>query len=142
MTAFNKNYEGVGGHCMNLTACDDKADPNTAADCARKIVASKAVASLNDTTAVGSKDVATIFTDANFPRVDISPSTDDLASPNAYMIGGGGVGTTFMMAPPLIQAGDKKLYMIGVDTPTIEILPKVMEPMFKGYGGEFVGCRK
>ena len=142
VVAFNKNYEGVGGHCIQLTACDDKADPNTATDSARQFINSDIVATINDTTSFGSKDVATLYTNANFPRVDISPGTDDLASPNAYMIGGGGVGTTFMMAPPLIQAGDKKLYMIGVDTPTIEVIPKVMDPMIKSYGAEFVGLSK
>jgi branched-chain amino acid transport system substrate-binding protein len=142
VTAFNKNYKGIGGHCISLTTCDDKADPNTAVDCARKFVDSKVVATLNDTTSFGTKDVATIFENAKLPRVDISPNTDDLKSPVAYSIGGGGVGTTFMMAPPLLQKGDKKLYMIGVDTPTIELLPVVMKPMIESYGGQHVGLSK
>jgi ABC-type branched-subunit amino acid transport system substrate-binding protein len=142
VVAFNKNYKGVGGHCINLTVCDDKADPNTAAACARKFVDSKIVATINDTSSFGSKDVATIFADAKLARVDISPNTDDLQSPVAYSIGGGGVGTTFMMAPPLLQTGHKKLYMIGVDSPTIELLPKVMDGMIKSYGAEFVGLSK
>src|SRR6266511_3903617 len=37
VTAFNKRG-GVGGHCLKLTTCDDGADPNQAADCARKMV--------------------------------------------------------------------------------------------------------
>jgi branched-chain amino acid transport system substrate-binding protein len=142
VVAFNKNYGGVGGHCIALTVCDDKADPNTAADCARQFVNSDIVATINDTSSFGSKDVATILQNAKLSRVDISPSTDDLSATNAYMIGGGGVGTTFMMAPPLLQTGHKKLYMIGVDSPTIEILPKVMDPMIKSYGAEFVGLSK
>ena len=127
VTAFNKNYKGVGGHCMNLTACDDKADPNTAADCARKLVDSKVVATLNDTTSFGSKDVSDILQAAGIPRVGVSPGTDELADANSYVIGAGGVGTTFMMAPPLLQTGHKKLYMIGVDAPTIEADPAADE---------------
>ena len=142
VTAFNKNYDGVGGHCINLTVCDDKADPNAATACARKFVDSNIVATINDTSSFGTKDVATIFADGKLARVDISPNTDDLASPVAYAIGGGGVGTTFMMAPPLLKSGHKKLYMVGVDSPTIELLPKVMEPMIKSYGAEFVGLSK
>ena len=47
-----------------------------------------------------------------------------------------------MMAPPLLQTGHKKLYMIGVDSPTIEAIPKVMDGMIKSYGAEFVGLSK
>jgi branched-chain amino acid transport system substrate-binding protein len=143
VVAFNKKYSGVGGHCLNLTACDDKADVNQAADCARQLVAnSKIVATVNDTTSFGTGDVAKIFADAGLPRVGISPGIEDLSSPVAYTIGAGGVGTTFMMAPPLLQKGDKKLYMIGVDTPTIGQIPALMDTMIKSYGGQFVGLSK
>ncbi len=145
VTAFNKNYKGVGGHCLRLTTCDEENDPNKAEQCARTIVGdSKIVATLNDTIVAGgnTKAVAQIFSGGGLPRVDSSPNTDDLSAPNVYAIGGGGVGTTFMMAPPLLQTGHKKLYMVGVDTPTIEILPRVMEPMIKSYGAQFVGLSK
>jgi branched-chain amino acid transport system substrate-binding protein len=144
VTAFNKNYSGVGDHCMNLTTCDEENQPNKAEDCARTLVGSKVVATLNDTIVAGgnTKAVAEIFKNGGLPRVGSSPNTDDLSAPNVYAIGGGGVGTTFMMAPPLLQSGHKKLYMIGVDTPTIEILPKVMEGMLKAYGAEWVGLSK
>ncbi|MEX1006665.1 MAG: ABC transporter substrate-binding protein [Acidimicrobiia bacterium] len=145
VTAFNKKYEGVGGHCLNLTTCDEENDQNKAEECARSLVGdSKIVATLNDTIVAGgnTKAVAEIFTNGGLPRVDSSPNTDDLASANVYAIGGGGVGTTFMMAPPLLQTKHKKLYMIGVDTPTIALLPPIMEPMLKSYGAEWVGLSK
>ena len=144
VAAFNKNYKGVGGHCMNLTTCDEQNQPNKAEDCARSLVDSDVVATLNDTIVAGgnTKAVAEIFKNGGLPRVGSSPNTDDLTAENGYAIGGGGVGTTFMMAPPLLQTGHKKLYLIGVDTPTIEILPKVMEPMLKSYGAELVGLSK
>ena len=145
VTAFNKNYQGVGGHCLELTACDEENDANKAEECARNIVDdSSIVALLNDTivAAGNTKAVAEIFKNGGVPRVDSSPNTDDLVVDNVYAIGGGGVGTTFMMAPPLLQAGAKKLYMIGVDTPTIEILPTVMEGMLESYGAEWVGLSK
>jgi ABC-type branched-subunit amino acid transport system substrate-binding protein len=143
VAAFNKNYSGVGGHCLTLVTCDEEADPNKAEECARQFAGdSKMVATLNDTTVGGDGKVEPIFEAAGLPRVDISPNTHDLASPVAYAIGGGGVGTTFMMAPPLLQTGHKKLYMIGVDTPTIELIPKIMDPMIKSYGAQFVGLSK
>ena len=68
--AFN-GRGGVGGRCMELMSCDDQADPNIAADCARSIVESDAVASVNDTTTFGDAAVAEIFTAANLSLIHI-----------------------------------------------------------------------
>jgi ABC-type branched-subunit amino acid transport system substrate-binding protein len=139
---FNKKYNGIGGHCFDLTVCDVKDDPNTAADCARQVAASDAVATLNDTTPFGAADVVEILKNAGIPRVDVSPGTDELADPNSYAIGAGGAGTTFMMVPPLTRNGFKKIYMIGVDTPTIDALKGIMGTMAKAYGAEIIGLSK
>ena len=139
---FNKKYGGVGGHCFDVTVCDVKADPNTAADCAREVAASDAVATLNDTTPFGAADVVTILKNAGIPRLGVSPGTDELRDSNSYAIGAGGAGTTFMMVPPLGQAGFKKIYMIGVDTPTIDTLFSIMKPMAAANGAELVGLSK
>jgi branched-chain amino acid transport system substrate-binding protein len=141
VAAFNKRG-GVGGHCLKLLACDDGADPNQAADCARKMVDSKVVATINDTTSFGNQGVIDILTAAGIPRFEVSPGTEDLTAPLSYAIGAGGVGTTFMMAPPLLKTGHKKLYMIGVDAPTIGTLPPLMKPMVASYGAEILGLSK
>jgi ABC-type branched-subunit amino acid transport system substrate-binding protein len=139
---FNKKYNGIGGHCFDLTVCDVKDDPNTAADCARQVAASDAVATLNDTTPFGAAQVVSILKAAGIPRVDVSPGTDELADPNSYAIGAGGAGTTFMMVPPLTRNGYKKIYMIGVDVPTIDALKQIMGTMAKAYGAEIIGLSK
>ena len=141
VAAFNKRG-GVGGHCLKLTTCDDHADPNTAADCARQMASSKVVATLNDTTSFGNQGVIDILTKANIPRFEVSPGLEDLSAPLSYAIGAGGVGTTFMMAPPLLKTGHKKIYIIGVDAPTIGVFPSLMTPMAKSYGGAIVGLSK
>ena len=141
VTAFNKRG-GVGGSCMKVTICDDGADPNQAADCARKFADSKIVATINDTTSFGNQGVIDILTAAGLPRFEVSPGTEDLKAPLSYAIGAGGVGTTFMMAPPLLKTGHKKLYTIGVDAPTIATLPVLMGDMARSYGAEFVGLSK
>ena len=146
MTAFNKNYEGVGGHCINLTVCDEQGRPERGRPIAPGQVRrqQRGRHAQRHDRRPAPKDVATIFTNGRSRRAStVSPNTDDLdVAEMSYAIGGGGVGTTFMMAPPLLKTGHKKLYMIGVDTPTIELLPKVMEPMLKSYGAEFVGLSK
>jgi ABC-type branched-subunit amino acid transport system substrate-binding protein len=140
---FNQKYNGIGGHCMNVTICDTGSDPNQAMDCARDFVDSDIVTTLNDTIAFGNVEVAEILSSAAFPRVDSSPNTDDLKTENVWAIGGGGVGTTFMMAPPLMRDGAKKIYGIAVDTPAIDALGALIEPIVESYdGGEWLGFSK
>jgi ABC-type branched-subunit amino acid transport system substrate-binding protein len=141
VTAFNKRG-GVGGRCMKLVACDDGADPNQAADCARQMADSDVVATINDTTAYGNQGVIDILQAAGIPRFEVSPNTEDLTSPNSYAIGAGGAGTTFMMAPPLLKTDHKKIYIIGVDAPAIGTFPALMKPMADSYGAEIVGLSK
>ena len=141
VAAFNKRG-GVGGHCLKLTTCDDGADPNKAADCARKMVDSKVVATINDTTANGGQGVIDILSAAGIPRFEVSPATEDLKSPLSYAIGAGGAGTTFMMPVPLFKTGHKKVYLIGVDVPAIGTFPALLKPMADSYGAQIVGLSK
>ena len=140
--AFNSKYNGVGGHCVAITICDPGVDPNKTADCARQVAESDAVATLNDTDAGGPALAIDILEPAGVPRIDISPATEELSSPISYVIGAGGVGTTFMMVPPLTKAGFKKIYLIGVDLPAIDALKSIMGTMAKAYGAEIVGLSK
>ncbi len=137
VTAFN-GRGGVGGRCMDLMICDDKADPNVAADCSRSIVDSESVASLNDTTSTADKAVQEIFTAANYPRVGQSPGTPDFGAPNSYNLGGGGLGTTFQMIPPLLDAGKKKIAAIHVDLPAFQGALPLLKMIVEAGGGELV----
>ena len=65
--AFNKKYNGIGGHCYEVDVCDVEFDPNIAADCARKLADSDAVATLNDTTPQGAPEVVEILKTAGCP---------------------------------------------------------------------------
>lgn len=135
--AFN-GRGGVGGRCMELMSCDDQADPNIAADCARSIVESDAVASVNDTTTFGDAAVAEIFTAANYPRVGQSAGTPDLSAPNSYNIGGGSLGTVFQMIPPLLEAGKTKLAAIHVDAAAFQGAIGLIEAIAGAGGAELV----
>ncbi len=135
--AFNKRG-GIGGHCGDVMSCDEKADPNLEVDCARKLVAAGVVATLNDTTSVNPGPTSEVFAAAGVPRVGISPGIPELSSPVSYMIGAGGVGTTFMMVPACTRNGHKKLAAITVDSPQIGALIAALGPMLKAYGAEIV----
>lgn len=135
--AFN-GRGGVGGHCMELTTCDDQADPNREADCARQIESAGVLATLNDTTSFNPQAVIDVFEPAGLPRFQISPSVQELASSVSYPIGAGGTGTTFMMVPTCTRQGFTKIAAIHVDTPTIGPLFEALKPMLGAYGAELV----
>src|SRR3954452_16241469 len=135
--AFNKRG-GIGGHCMDLTTCDSKADPNKEADCARQFVDKGIVAPLNDTTAFNPTAVKELFEPAGISRVAIGPSIQELSSKVSYPIGAGGTGTTFMMVPGCTRNGHKKIAAIHFDTPQMAPLFAALGPMLKAYGPEMV----
>jgi branched-chain amino acid transport system substrate-binding protein len=139
--AFNARG-GVGGHCMELTTCDDKANPNQEVDCARQFVDKGIVATLNDTTPFNPQGVIDLFLAAGLPRVAVSPQSQDLGSaaiPISFFLGAGGAGTTLMMVPPCVSHGYKKIGMINVDSPGIAGLIGLMQTELKAYGATLVG---
>lgn len=129
---------GVGGRCLELEPCNDGGDPNQATDCARQVVDSAAVASVNDTSSAGDAAVAEIYTAAAFPRIGQSPGTPDLNAPNSFNLSGGGLGTTFMMIPPLIEAGHTEIAAIHVDLPAFQGAIALIEGIIDANGGELV----
>jgi ABC-type branched-subunit amino acid transport system substrate-binding protein len=73
---------------------------------------------------------------AGLPRIGLAPGTQELSASNAYPIGGGSSGTTIMMLPTLARAEDTEIAMIHVDTPQVQALPAVVQPMLDAYGAE------
>lgn len=133
--AFNERG-GVGGHCMELNACDTQLDPNGEVDCARKLVDDGVVATINDTTAANPDGIVEVTGEAGLPRIGVSPAAQELASPVAFPLSGGSSGTTFMMFSALARQDITKIAMIHVDTPQVQALPGFAAPMLEAYGAE------
>lgn len=133
--AFN-GRGGIGGHCMQLTTCDTGLDPNGELECARRFVDDGLVATVHDTTAANPTGVIETTEPAGLPRIGISPGSEEMGASNSFPIGAGGVGTTMMMPAQLARAGHEKIAMIHVDTPPIQALRGVLQPMFDAYGAE------
>ena len=135
VAAFN-GRGGIGGHCIELTTCDTGLDPNGELECARDFVNDGVVATVHDTTAANPTGVIETTEPAGLPRVGVAPGSEELNAANSYPIGGGSIGTTFMMLPPLARAGNTKIAMIHVDTPAIQALSGILQPMLDAYDAE------
>jgi branched-chain amino acid transport system substrate-binding protein len=130
--AFN-NRGGVGGHCIELSICDSKGDPNKEVDCARQAVNSGVVATLSDQTPFNTQGVKEVMEAAGIPRIGAAPGTADLNSKVIFAFDAGGAGSTFMQVPGCTRNGNTKLAAVHVDTPTIGPLFAALGPMLKAY---------
>jgi branched-chain amino acid transport system substrate-binding protein len=135
VVAFNERG-GVGGHCMELTTCDTELDPNGEVECARRFVDDGIVATVHDTTAANPTGVIEATLPAGLPRIGVAPGSEELSAANAFPVGGGGVGTTFMMFSALARAGHTEIALIHVDTPQVQALAGLLEPLLGAYGAE------
>lgn len=131
---------GVGGHCMQIEACDDGSDPAQAQACARQFERDGVHVTINDTPADPGGQAAAILEQAGIPRLNVNAQVSDLRSPVAYPVGGGSVGTVVLMVPPLTRAGISDIYAIfpGV-AGAADGLTALMGDMLAAYGAELVG---
>jgi ABC-type branched-subunit amino acid transport system substrate-binding protein len=134
--------DGVGGHCIELTTCDDEFNPNKEVECAQSMVDDESiVATINDTTSINPQGYVDVTLAADLATFGVSPGQQQMAEAvtNSFPFTGGGSGTTFMMLPPCAREGFTKIGMINVDSPSIDLLIGALGGMLAGYGVEFVG---
>lgn len=135
--AFN-GRGGASGHCIEVTTCDDGADPNAALECVRSQDAAGVNVTINDTTAVAAADVSAGYAAAGIPRFAISPGQDDYADENSYPFDGGGLGTAFMMPQALLGQGVSRVANVRVDLPSSGAFVGILESTFAEEGIEVV----
>ena len=136
--AFNARG-GANGHCIEVTNCDDNADPNQALECVRTMDQAGVAVTVNDSSTAAQPEVAAGFAAAGIPRFAISPNQADYPDTNAYPFDAGGLGTTIMMPQILLDEGITKMAMVRVDLPaTAAIVPALFAPVFGDNGAEFV----
>ncbi len=64
----------------------------------------------------------------------MSPGTDELTAPSTYGLDAGGIGTSIMMVPYLLQEGHTQIAMVRVDTAAANALKPLMEGTFGDDG--------
>ena len=122
---------GVKGHPLELVVCDDKFDPNGAAECARKAVAEKVSAVTFLNSGFGDK-VIPILAAAGIPSVgDNLISAAEFVGKNVFPISGGAITGTSAMVYAAAHAGGKKIRPMIVDVPAARGLLPFMEGTVK-----------
>ena len=92
--AFNERG-GIAGRCIKMLTCDDGADPNQAADCARTHVKEGVVAEINDSVVAAADVVLDIFTQAGIPSGGLFTGADEIKTRAQAELWGGEADESF-----------------------------------------------
>lgn len=115
---INEYRGGLGGRPVELVVCGNKASASGASDCANQMVEQDVAAVVWPFTGFGPQQVP-IITGAGIPIVAVSgSSTEELTSPNVFIITGGYVGTLGAYAQHAADNGVEKFSMITIDVPS------------------------
>ena len=107
---------GLFGKAITLLICDDKADANEAAKCARKAVREQVAAVVGSNTNHGNV-ILPILANANIMSLGQNPITaQDFANPTSFPLQGGAPTAVIGTAKLLVQQGARKIRLATVDS--------------------------
>lgn len=111
------NAGGLGGHEVELIACNDGNDPNTAGECARKAVSENVVALIGGFSTNGTS-IVPVIEKAGIPWIGpVAFSAEELSSKVSYPLVAGAVGFTGIGARTVEDDCDSTA-MVLYDVPT------------------------
>jgi ABC-type branched-subunit amino acid transport system substrate-binding protein len=126
---------GIDGHPIDLTYCNDKSDPNTAATCARQMVDNGVVAVVGGGTFAGTD--TPILAKAGIAQLGNNPSTPAaLNSPNVFLFSPGTFPAGFVTAA---WAGQQTIPMgiVSADVPQATALTAGQKALAAQAGNPF-----
>ncbi|MDQ2677731.1 MAG: ABC transporter substrate-binding protein [Actinomycetota bacterium] len=129
--AFNARG-GANGSCIQVTTCDDKANPEAAVGCVRTIADAGVVVTVNDQGLAAQGDVAEAMVAAGIPRMAGNVAPQDWNDPNSYPIDASGTGVTFLLPQALIDAGKTEIAAIRVGQAEASALIGILEDIYEG----------
>lgn len=130
---------GIGGKALNLMICDDKADANEAAKCARKAARDGVVATLGNTSNFGNV-ILPILAQAGIASIGHNPiSAADFSSPIAFPLQAGSPGMLAGAARMLAEAGAQRIRIATVDSPAGAMGKAFASAGLEGTGSQIVG---
>jgi branched-chain amino acid transport system substrate-binding protein len=114
----NEYRGGLAGQPIELIICGNKASASGASDCANQMVEQDVAAVIWPFTGFGPQQVP-IITGAGIPIVAVSgSSTEELTTPNVFIITGGYVGTLGAYAQHAADTGVTNFAMVTIDVPS------------------------
>lgn len=125
---------GVNGRAILLLICDDKADANEAAKCARKAVRENVAATVGNNSNFGEAILA-ILERGNVASVGHLPITQaDFSSPVAFPLQAGSAGMIAGAARLLSDQGVQRIELAAVDSPAGSIIETFAKAGVRGSG--------
>jgi ABC-type branched-subunit amino acid transport system substrate-binding protein len=119
---------GINGKKLVLETCDDKANANAAANCARQFIKDGVVATVGDSTLFGSQESA-VLTPAGIPRVGAVPlGLAEYTDANSYPNSGGAIVEYQGAVKYAASKGLKGVYLLYTDTEGAGVLPSFIQP--------------
>ena len=129
--AFNSRG-GANGACIEVTTCDDQANPDKAVACVRTIDEAGVVATVNDQGLAAQAEVSEAMAQAGIPRVAANVANNDWGDPNSYPMDASGTGVTFLLPQALIDADATKIAAIRVGQAEAAALKPILEGIYEG----------
>jgi ABC-type branched-subunit amino acid transport system substrate-binding protein len=129
--AFNARG-GANGACIEVTTCDDGANPDQAVGCVRTLDEAGVVATVNDQGLAGQAEVAEAMRNAGIPRVAGNVTQNDWSDPNAYPMDASGTGVAFLLPQALIDNDASEIGIIRVPQAEAAALQGLLEDLYEG----------
>ena len=134
--AYQNEYGGgLAGRPIELFTCDLGALPETAVDCANQYVEEGVTAVLVPVASNGAS-VVPIVTDSGIPYVSFAAvSLEELASPGAFSIAGGGAAGLGVVALDAAERGYETVSHVVIDVPQVTLVATAVgNPLFEAAG--------
>lgn len=130
-TAFNSRG-GANGACIEVTTCDDGANPDQAVRCVREIDDAGVVATINDQGLAAQAEVSEAMATAGIPRIAANVANNDWSDPNAYPLDASGTGVTLLLPQALIDNDVTEIAAIRVGQAEAAALISLLEGIYEG----------
>lgn len=134
---------GVDGRPIEVIHCNEGADPNTAAACARQMVDEGVVATVRDQSITGGAQVNSILLAAKIPQIYLSTLTGpEFNSENVFPIGGGTNMEYAGVQKAFKDRGGKKVAILGDELPFSDVIESTVKQAATALGLEYGGYAK
>tara|TARA_R110000772_G_scaffold207017_5_gene317597 strand:+ start:3096 stop:4250 length:1155 start_codon:yes stop_codon:yes gene_type:complete len=134
----NKNG-GVNGKQLKLIICDDKADPNEAAKCARQAVREGVAASVGSNSNF-SEAILPVLERGNIASIGQLPITaGDFSARNSFPLQSGSPGMIAGASRQIAEQGTKALRLVAVDSPAGSLNERFASAALAGSDTKILG---